>query len=133
MMCRHFEAAAAGCDAGFTVDASRVTFGHGVLSEAGERARRLQIRRAAVFTDPRVRAQPWFEDVVQSLRVAGVDAVVFDAVAIEPTDTSFEDAARFATAGRFDGYLSVGGGSVMDTCKAASLLATHPAPLRTYI
>jgi hydroxyacid-oxoacid transhydrogenase len=133
MQCRHFEAAAAGCDPGFTVDASRVTFGRGTLGEVGERARRLGIERAAVITDPRVRAQPWFADVEQALRAAGVDAAIYDAVAVEPTDASFEDAARFAIAGRFDGYISVGGGSVIDTCKAAALLATHPAPLRTYI
>jgi hydroxyacid-oxoacid transhydrogenase len=133
MTCRHYVTAAAGCDGGFTVDASRVTFGSGVLSEVGLRSRALGIRRCAVFTDPRVRAQPWFGEVIGSLRAAGIDAVVYDAVEIEPTDTSFEDAARFASAAKLDGYLSVGGGSVMDTCKAAALLASHPAPLRTYV
>ena len=34
---------------------------------------------------------------------------------------------------RFDGYVSVGGGSVMDTCKAANLYATHPAEFMTYV
>ncbi len=133
MRCRHFEAVAAGCDAGFTVEASRVTFGTGVLREVGDRTRASNVRRAAVFTDPRVRAQTWFADVTTALAAAGVDAVVFDEVAIEPTDASFEAAARFAIAGRFDGYVSVGGGSVMDTCKAANLIATYPAALRTYI
>jgi hydroxyacid-oxoacid transhydrogenase len=133
VFCRHYELAEVGCDAGFTVDASRVTFGRGVLAEIGDRARARGIQRVAVFTDAGVRAQSWFTDVTQSLRAAGIDAVVYDAVEIEPTDRSFDDAARFAAAGRFDGYISVGGGSVMDTCKAAALLATYPAPLRTYI
>ncbi len=39
----------------------------------------------------------------------------------------------FASAGKFDGYVSVGGGSVIDTCKAALLYATYPAELRTYV
>jgi alcohol dehydrogenase class IV len=131
MYCRHYELAAAGCDSGFTVDASRVTFGNGVLGEVGERARAVGMKRAAVFTDPVVRAQPWFAEVPASLAKAGVDAAIYDAIAIEPTDASFEDAGRFAKG--FDGLISVGGGSVMDTCKAAALLATYPAPLRTYL
>ncbi len=133
MTCGHLAAAEAGCDSGFTVDASRVTFGRGVLAELGERARARGIRRAALFTDPRIAAQPWFAEVTRSLAAAGVDAAIFDAVAVEPTDASFDEAGRFALAGNFDGYLSVGGGSVMDTCKAANLLATHPAALRSYV
>jgi len=130
MSCRHYELASAGCDGGFTVDASRVTFGHGVLGEIGARASALGLRRVAVFTDPQVRMQPWFAAAIASVTV---DHAIYDAVAIEPTDVSFEDAGRFARDGKFDGYLSIGGGSVMDTCKAAALLATYPAPLRTYL
>ena len=133
MTCRHLAAHAAGCDTAFTVDASRVTFGAGALAEVGDRSRALGMRRVALFTDPRLRALPWFAEVEQSLHAAGLEPVVFDAVEIEPTDASFEDAARFARDARPDGYVSLGGGSVIDTCKAANLLATHPAPLRTYV
>src|SRR5207249_2383980 len=90
--CPHLEAIAAGCDTAFTVDTSRVTFGAGALAEVGERARALGIRRAALFTDPRLRELPWFAEVLSSLRAAGIDACTFDAVAIEPTDASFEEA-----------------------------------------
>src|SRR5574337_1365836 len=131
MSCRHLVATAAGCDTAFTVDASRVTFGRGAPAEVGDRARALGMTRVALFTDARLRALPWFEDVTRSL--AGLDVAVFDAVAVEPTDASFEEAARFARDARPDGYVSLGGGSVIDTCKAANLYATHPAPLRTYV
>lgn len=131
--CRHLAALAAGCETAFTVDASRVTFGRGALAEVGDRARALGMRRVALFTDPRLRASPWFHEVAHALAAAGLDAIVFDAVAIEPTDATFEAAAQFAREARPDGYVSLGGGSVIDTCKAANLLATHPAPLRTYV
>ncbi len=68
-----------------------------------------------------------------SLAQAGVDVAVYDEVEVEPSDLSFQHAARFAAEGRFDGYVSVGGGSVMDTCKAANLYATHPAEFMTYV
>ena len=67
------------------------------------------------------------ETVRASLRDAGMEFAEFDRVAIEPTDVSFREAIAFAQAGRFDGYVSVGGGSVIDTAKAANLYATYPA------
>jgi alcohol dehydrogenase class IV len=133
MACRHLTAAAAGCDTAFTVDASRVTFGRGALAEVGDRARALGMRRVALVTDVRLRTLPWFADVMQSLAAAGIDVAIFDDVAIEPTDTSFDEAARFARDAKVDGYVSLGGGSVIDTAKAANLFATYPAPLRTYV
>ncbi|CAH2285328.1 hydroxyacid-oxoacid transhydrogenase, mitochondrial isoform X1 [Pelobates cultripes] len=39
---------------------------------------------------------------------------------------SFMDAIEFARKGKFDAYVAVGGGSVMDTCKAANLYASSP-------
>jgi hydroxyacid-oxoacid transhydrogenase len=131
--CAHLYAIEAGCEAAFTVDASRVTFGAGCLAEVGARARNAGITRAAVFTDSRLRASQWFMEVAQSLRDAGIEIVIFDGVAIEPTDASFEAAAAFATDANVDGYISLGGGSVIDTAKAANLYATYPAPLRTYV
>ena len=133
MACPHLYAIEAGCDAAFTVDASRVTFGRGALVEVGDRARALGMTRVALFTDPRLRALPWFDEVARSLAAAAIDVAVFDEVAIEPTDESIDLAARFARDVRPDGYVSLGGGSVIDTCKLADLLATHPAPLLEYV
>ena len=133
MSCAHLDAIAAGCDPAFTVDASRVTFGAGALAEIGDRARAHGIRRAALFTDRRLRALPWFDEAHDALRTAGIDVAIYDAVAIEPTDASFADATRFAIDARVDGYVSLGGGSVIDTCKAANLYASHPAALGAYV
>ena len=133
MTCGHLAAIEAGCETAFTVDASRVTFGAGCLAEVGARARAAGMTRAALVTDRSLRALPWFEEVAGSLRAAAIDVAVFDEVAIEPTDASFEAAARFATEARVDGYVSLGGGSVIDTAKAANLYATYPAPLRAYV
>ena len=47
---------------------------------------------------------------------------------------SFREAIDFAKEGNFDLYLAVGGGSVIDTCKAANLYASNPsADLLDYV
>jgi alcohol dehydrogenase class IV len=122
MSCCHADfAAVEGSDRGFTVGMPTFTFGRGVLAEAGDNARDLGLKRVALFTDPRLASSEYVATVKASLAAAGVDAAVYSDVAVEPTDVSFQEATRFAAEGKFDGYVSVGGGSVMDTCKAANL------------
>ena len=43
------------------------------------------------------------------------------------------EAIKFAEDGKFDGFVAVGGGSSMDTAKAANLYSTYPADLMTYV
>jgi hydroxyacid-oxoacid transhydrogenase len=131
--CRHEFLAEAGHESVFTIESSRIVAGRGAIEELGEHVRALGGSRVAVFTDPRVGGLPFFARGVASLRAAGLDAVVYDAVHVEPTDGSFLEAAAFARGGRFDGYVSIGGGSAIDTCKAAALLATWPAELLAYV
>jgi alcohol dehydrogenase class IV len=132
MMCCQY-ALVPGSESAFTVDPSAITFGRGVLSEAGALLRTWSCRRVALFSDATVARLPGFDAVLQSLRAADLDVAVYDEVHVEPTNVSFANATQFAKEGRFDGYVSVGGGSVMDTCKAAILYATFPAELRTYV
>ena len=117
----------------FSVDTSSLTFGRGALRELGSLAAGLGCRRIALFTDPRVKELEPFARALASLTAAGIDVAIFDEVEVEPTDASFLAAARFATEAKADGYVSIGGGSTIDTCKAASLYATYPAELLAYV
>src|SRR5438105_2571468 len=120
-------------DRAFTVGMPTFTFGAGCLAEAGEHARELGLARVALFTDAMLSPSAHVAAVLASLKAAGIGATVYDEVVVEPTTASFQAAARFAAEGKFDGFVSVGGGSVMDTCKAANLYATHPAEFMTYV
>ncbi|UQA57226.1 hydroxyacid-oxoacid transhydrogenase [Polyangium aurulentum] len=133
MVCCHGYLPVEGADRAFTIDASSVTFGRGSIAEVGDRARALGAARVALFTDRTLASLAFFENARASLLGAGLDVVVYDEVEIEPTDASFLAAAEFAREGKFDGYVSVGGGSVIDTCKAAILYATYPADFYTYV
>jgi len=131
--CHNYYVTAEGNESVFSADISSIFFGHGVLKEAGEHAKALGMNRVALFTDKRLGSLPYVAQVRDSLRAAGLDVVIYDEVKVEPTDQSFIAAARFSTEGKFDGYVSVGGGSVIDTCKAANLYATCPADFLDYV
>lgn len=131
--CHHYFAATPDGDGAFVVDAARIVFGAGALAETGEHAKSLGLTRVGVFTDPGVARHGYVDIVTDSLTAAGIDFALYAEVQVEPTDASFRHAAHFATEGGFDGYVSIGGGSAMDTCKAANLYASYPADFLAYV
>jgi hydroxyacid-oxoacid transhydrogenase len=110
----------------FEMAASSVRFGAGVTREVGMDLRELGVRSALVVTDPTVAKLSPIQTVLASLEDAGVKAVLFDRVRVEPTDISFQDAIAFAAESRADGIVAVGGGSAIDTAKAVNLYTTYP-------
>lgn len=117
----------------YTIDTSAIKFGAGVTREVGYEMKRLGARRVMVVTDPRMASSEAVDITLQSLRAESIDAVLFDSVSVEPTDASFKEAIRFAVDGAFDGFVAVGGGSSIDTAKAANLYAAYPADFLTYV
>ena len=133
MGCCHYYAPSAGGDSAFSVDVSAITFGPGVLAEAGDHVAARGIKRVALMTDKVMAGLEHLAIVKKSLEDAGLDVVLYDEVRVEPTDKSFLAAAAFARECGADGYVSLGGGSVIDTCKAANLYASYPADFLTYV
>jgi hydroxyacid-oxoacid transhydrogenase len=104
-----------------------------VTREVGHEMRQLGTKRVMVVTDPNLANSEPVAVTLAALRAVGIDAVLFDQVRVEPSDASFREAIRFAVQGRCDGYVAVGGGSSIDTAKAANLYATYPAEFLAYV
>jgi hydroxyacid-oxoacid transhydrogenase len=117
----------------FTTESSSIKFGAGVTREIGEDLMRFGLKRILVFIDPNLVYTPVAETVLHAIKSQGIDAEVFSDIRIEPTDQSFKAAIKVATEGKFDGYVAVGGGSTMDTAKAANLYSTYPAEFLEYV
>jgi len=133
MSCCHYFAEQDGNESIFSVDTTAINCGHGVLKELGQEIKRLNLSRVAIFTDADVSKLWFFEEAISSCKREGIVMTVFDESRVEPSDQSLMNAIEFAQEGRFDGFVSIGGGSVIDTCKVANLYSSYPADFEDYV
>ena len=117
----------------FEMVSSTIRFGSGVTREVGMDLADNDLRRVMVLTDPNLSSLSPVSNALDSLDQQKINYELFNQVRIEPTDESFQEAIRFATEGRFDAFVAIGGGSTMDTAKAANLYSTHPADFLDYV
>ncbi len=120
-------------DTAFQMAASNVRFGQGVTGEIGMDLKAMGVKKTLVVMDPALVDLPTGEVVRRALEQSHIGYDIFSEVSVEPTDASFKRAAEVACEGQYDSFVAVGGGSTIDTCKAANLYATYPAEFFTYV
>lgn len=115
------------------VHPTRVVVGRGMLESIGFEFQKEGAKRAFVVTDQVIRETGLVDKVVAGLEDGGVEvAGTFDEV---PADSSMETCqvcAEAAKASGADSLVAVGGGSVMDTAKAANAVFTHGGVVLDY-
>ena len=112
--------------------ANPLLFGRGTANLAGEKCAQFGIRKALVIFDKGIKAAGLADIVLDSLKSSGIGYVCFDGVVAEPPDWSCEQAGALGVSENVDGIVAVGGGSSIDTAKAAKALLLNPPPLRRY-
>ncbi|MGY8825795.1 MAG: hydroxyacid-oxoacid transhydrogenase [Candidatus Latescibacterota bacterium] len=120
-------------DTAFEMAASNIRFGRGITREVGMDLKDRGLKRVMVLTDPNLTESVPVRTALEALEAEGVEYALFDRVRVEPTDASFKDAIAFATEGGFDAFVAVGGGSTIDTAKAANLYTSYPADFLDYV
>jgi len=113
-------------DYAFEMATSNIRYGQGATRELGMDVADMGIKRVMVVTDPNMSKLEPVKTVLESLSKEHIESALFDHVRVEPTDASLQAAIEFASSGRFDGFVAVGGGSTMDTAKVANLYSTYP-------
>lgn len=116
-------------DYAFEMASSTIRFGVGATKEVGLDVADWGAKNVCVVCDPILASIPNspVHTVLKSLTDARVKFQVFSKVRVEPTDSSFKEAIEFAKSnGPFDAFIGVGGGSTLDTAKAANLYSSFP-------
>ena len=116
-----------------TMGSASIKYGFGATREVGFDMKELGATRVMVVTDRHLADKEPVKVTLEALGNEGLEVVLYSNTGIEPTDASFKDAIDFAVDGKFDGFVGVGGGSSIDTAKAANLYATYPADFLTYV
>ncbi|MGH9772243.1 MAG: hydroxyacid-oxoacid transhydrogenase [Candidatus Acidiferrales bacterium] len=117
----------------FEMASSSIRFGFGVTREIGAELADLGKQHILIVTDTALRSRPPVVAVLESLQEHKIGFSIFDRVRVEPTDESFREAICAAQADSFDAFVAVGGGSTMDTAKAANLYSCYPADFLDYV
>ena len=120
-------------DTAFQLAASNLRFGPHTTREVGHDLQDVGAKRVLLVIDPALVDLPVGQTVLETLQAAKLAFEQFDRVSVEPTDESFREAVAFSQQGNFDAILAVGGGSTIDTAKAANLYATYPADFLDYV
>ena len=85
---------------------------------------RNNVTKIAVFSDQGITGAGLLELPLKKLKGTGKEYLIFDNLAAEPTYTQVQEVIDEFKKSGADFIMAVGGGSVMDTAKLASILAT---------
>jgi hydroxyacid-oxoacid transhydrogenase len=117
----------------FTMEMTPIKVGAGATNEVAYDLKRLGVKHTLIITDQGIMKIGLPERVHALIQEAGIKADIFDDVHVEPTDQSFEAVAAFVRGRDYDGFVAIGGGSTIDTAKAANLFTNYPAPVLDYV
>ncbi|MEZ4267699.1 MAG: iron-containing alcohol dehydrogenase [Myxococcota bacterium] len=110
----------------------RIVFGPGALARLGPLAAAIAGPRVFLVSDPGLAAPGHTRRATAALTTAGLEVTPFDAVVENPTAADVAACAAALTAASPDLIVALGGGSAIDTAKAAALTTATGRPLATH-
>jgi len=111
---------------------TRIEFGQGCLQKTADILTELGAKRVLIVTDSNIEKLPFFARLHACVEKAGAESLVFDRVEPNPSIQT-ADAAAAVSRGGCDAVIALGGGSVMDVAKSASVLTTNPGSIAQYL
>ena len=104
--------------------------GENALEQIGAILAQNQVKRLAVFTDKGIEGAGLLDFPMAEVKKTAVDVIVLDELPPEPSYMEAQKLVDACKASGADFIMAVGGGSVMDTAKLASILMTDEYGIR---
>ncbi len=111
---------------------SDITFGRDSIKELPKIVKGFKAQKVMLVYDAGVKFAGIADTVLNSLKEADVEIVIFDKVVPNPTNEIVEEAAVIAKKENVNAFVAVGGGSSIDLAKAINVLMTNPGPIGQY-
>jgi alcohol dehydrogenase class IV len=108
-------------------------FGAGSLGVLGDQLKMLGCKKPIIITDKGVTAAGATAKVEKVVKDAGLECAIYDGCLSDAPSDSITVAANAVRDAKADAIIALGGGSSMDTAKAASLIIKDPKPITELI
>jgi alcohol dehydrogenase YqhD (iron-dependent ADH family) len=112
---------------------TRILFGAGEVEKAGAEASKFGRKALLVTGRSSTRKTGILDRVLNSLKGAGLEVLVYDRIEPNPRAMTIDEGGRIAREEDCDLILALGGGSVMDAAKAIAAVAISARPIHHYM
>lgn len=99
---------------------------------AGQYLSNFGVLNCFIVTDPEVRKQPWFQDILASLVERSISYTIFDKVSPNPQDIEVMEGAEIYRKESCRGILAIGGGSPIDCAKGIGIVSSNGGHILDY-
>lgn len=111
---------------------TKVIHGFNAIVQVGKEAKMLGIKKALVVTDAGVKGAGLIDNGLKSLESAGIPAVIFDEVEMDPGTKTVAKGTELLKSEGCNGVVIVGGGSPICAGKGIALVATNGGSITDY-
>ena len=110
----------------------KIVHGLGAIKEAANEVKNLKGSKAFIVTDPGLAKIGVQKPLEEALTVGGIEWKLYAEAQLEPSMDSIQHCTDEAKAFGADVIIGFGGGSALDTTKAASVLLSNEGPIDKY-
>ena len=111
---------------------TRVVFGPGSVTRAGQFARELGFSRTLVVADPGIRQAGHAATLLEALTAERIETFLFDGFGVNPDSAMVEAGAAFARPLNVDSVIGIGGGSSLDCAKGINFVLRNGGAIADY-